>query len=189
MAGESTNVELLFSLLESGRDREARSLCEKLVGQGHTELAVYLGWMYEIGKECDQNPELAHKYYALGAATGDAISQYYLGRFLLRMNKVTEGIKWIESAASQEFPPSLYRLSIFYRQGIFVTKDVKRAEHLLRTAASLGHFFAKREMISSALRFRAGLIPAIAALPKLIVLLGDAFSAARKDPFDARFVT
>lgn len=186
---DSDEIERLRSLLRSSRDREARPLCEKLVEQGHPELAVHLGWMYETGRECVRDPDLARKYYQLSASSGDVMGQYYLGRFLLRSNEVKEGIRWLELSASEKYAPSLYRMGLLYRQGRFVPRDPQRARALLEAAASRGHFFARREIISSALRFHEGILPALMSVPRLVKLMLDALSVARRNPFDDRFIT
>ncbi len=75
------------------------------------------------------------------AQSGDAIAQYVLGDIIVRFANVlykNEGVIWLQEAAKAGVPNAMNDLAVIYAEGRLVTADQKRADELLRQAASLG---------------------------------------------------
>jgi uncharacterized protein len=75
------------------------------------------------------------------AQSGDAIAQYVLGDIIVRFANVlykSEGVIWLQEAAKAGVPNAMNDLAVIYAEGKLMSTDQKRADELLRQAASLG---------------------------------------------------
>ncbi|TRY73749.1 hypothetical protein TCAL_07757 [Tigriopus californicus] len=76
------------------------------------------------------------------AQAGDAESQHNLG-YVYEMGlggvavDLRQALDWYEAAASQDYPPSVYNVGVFYESGTIVPQDLNRAQILFQKAQAL----------------------------------------------------
>ncbi len=61
------------------------------------------------------------------------------GRELIKQNKISQGIGWLDKAASQGHPQASYELAALHEAGLGVKKDYQRAKHYYELAIKHGH--------------------------------------------------
>lgn len=105
-----------------------------------------IGIMIERGEHvvCDIGD--AETYYRLSAKSGSPFGMYLLGRLLFVSGHSygrNEGVLLIKKSAKLNFPPALYTLGTMYEHGEGVPQDKNAADHCFKSAADLGHVYAK----------------------------------------------
>lgn len=145
------------SLHETGKVSDALRELERLCAEDDAPSAVFLGWLCETGK-ADGPPDAvrAKAYYRLAADQGDAVGQYYLGRFLLQQGEMADAIKELQRGAEQEYSPALYSLGMLHASGRSIPRDEGEAFRCMTLAAGAGHPFAQRWLAVRALKGRSG---------------------------------
>lgn len=61
------------------------------------------------------------------------------GRGFIKQNQVTQGINWLDKAATQGHAHAAYELAALYEAGLGVKRDYKRAKHFYELAIKRGH--------------------------------------------------
>jgi len=84
---------------------------------------------------------------ANAAKSGDAQAQFQLARLAMRAGREDEFRHWIQQAASQNFPPALFRLGIWRLTQTINPEEIADAKDLVRRAADLGFMNAIRAMV------------------------------------------
>jgi len=110
----------------------------------------HLDSMYEYagilisGTECEKNVNQGIEYYRRAGFHGHISSKAYHGFYV--MNKassldfeIEEAIENLETAASQYHPIALDTLSVLYREGKHVSKDIDKSVEYLEKAAVAGY--------------------------------------------------
>lgn len=92
------------------------------------------------------------------ARQGDCRAQFQLALLCFRSNRIDEFRHWLQQAASQEFPPALYRLGIWRLSQTVNPVELDEAKNLVVRAADLGFLQAVRAMIAISAR-GVGVLP------------------------------
>lgn len=183
--GADPGSEAVYSLLREEKYESAFALANAQVLRGDESAVMYLGWMRERGAGCPRDENLAEKYYRQAAEAGSATAQFYLGRLLLRLSGDTEARNWFVKAAEQRYSPALYRLALLTRRDS--KGRTEEADNYLQQAASLGHYFARRDVLRQLIKSSSGL-RRLAGYWKFLSLIWSAVQAAYADEFDDRFL-
>ena len=90
-----------------------------------------------------QNPEAALS----AAKEGDPQAQFQLARAALEQGDEDEFRHWLQQAASQDFPPALFRLGIWRLTKTLTPEEISEAKNLVKQSAELGFMNAIRGMV------------------------------------------
>lgn len=123
--------------------REALRVLEQLWDKDFTSAAYHLGRAYRDGLGVLPDDEKAEEWFRRSATTGDARSQYVLGRLLQEQGRLREAVAWYERACESGSQYAQYSLGKMYLLGNGVPKDVSRAIQLLVSSANQGNQYAQ----------------------------------------------
>ena len=123
--------------------REAVKTLEQLWDKGFTSAAYHLGRAYRDGLGVLPDDEKAEEWFRRSATTGDARSQYVLGRLLQEQGRLSEAVAWYEHAYKSDSQYAQYSLGKMYLLGSGVPKDVSKAVRLLTSSANQGNQYAQ----------------------------------------------
>ncbi len=99
-----------------------------------------LAMMYEDGVGVEANPEIARTYLLKAAQGGDSVAAVMLGeRLLARDDKdaISEGLRWIYSAAKNAEPTAFAILARVYQEGLYGIKEDRKAAELFESLNQL----------------------------------------------------
>ena len=122
---------------------DAIAMLEKLWDEGYAVAAHQLGKCCRDGVGVQRDVEKAVEWFRRSAAHGNDCSEYALGKLLLELGKVAEGINHLARAAKQENQYAQYRLGKVYLTGEQTAKDVDAAISYLGRAAEHGNQYAQ----------------------------------------------
>ena len=123
--------------------REAVKVLERLWDKGFTSAAYHLGRAYWNGLGVLPDDEKAEEWFRRSATTGDARSQYVLGKLLQEQGRLCEAVEWYERACESRSQYAQYSLGKMYLLGNGVPKDVSKAIQLLMSSANQGNQYAQ----------------------------------------------
>lgn len=86
----------------------------------------------------NKNLKKAQALLLKSAETGNAKSQYYMGRMLLKKH-ADQAAEWFKKSADQGFPQSIANLGACYLQGTGVKEDKKKGLELIAKALDSGN--------------------------------------------------
>jgi len=75
----------------------------------------------------------------INAENGDKVAQLKLAKSYLAKTSVSQkrtGLKWLQKAAGQKYPPALFELAKIHEHGDIVPKDLEKAFNIYKTAAA-----------------------------------------------------
>lgn len=115
---------------------KAFEFMKSAAAHGHPDAIGGLGYFYSVGIVVAKDDKLATEYFRKGAELGSAKSQFNLGKMLLAVNQVDEGLAWMKKAADQSLPEAALAYgSILYFGDHGVTKNYDLAAPYFRIAA------------------------------------------------------
>jgi TPR repeat protein len=83
---------------------------------------------------------------------------FYLGRALTILEQHDEAIDWYRKAASQRYPPAVFRVGVSHLLGQGTLCDTSKAKDCFRQAAKAGHILAKGQLARLYLTGKSGLL-------------------------------
>ena len=118
---------------------------------GNAEALFNMGVFYTEGMGCDQDLELAAKYFHRAARRRHPEAQYAYADFLSNGYGVEQdfekAVKWFAAAAENGHVESMYRLGECYANGLGVAKDKDAAAKWYDAAVSKGHRGAAQKLV------------------------------------------
>lgn len=123
--------------------RDAVRVLEQLWDKGFTSAAYHLGRAYWNGLGVLPDDERAEEWFRRSATTGDARSQYVLGKLLQEQGRLSEAVAWYERACESGSQYAQYSLGKMYLLGNGVPKDAGKAIQLLTSSAKQGNQYAQ----------------------------------------------
>jgi tetratricopeptide (TPR) repeat protein len=145
-------LERAYEYLSKGNYADALSSFDLLARRGSLQANVYLGWMHQKGFGTRVDLKTAEGSYRVAASSGFVLGQYYLANLLRLSGNLSEALEWYEKAAAQRHSSASYWASVMYREGDGTSPDKTKSEKYLAVAASLGHYFAERDLARNRLR-------------------------------------
>lgn len=131
---EGLNAEALYKRALQALDTKdvttAALLLKKASDMGYADASCELGLLFSLTDKED-----GMKCHRLAAEQGSRISQFYMGTAACEETNYEEAAKWFQKSAEQGFFPSIFKLGLFYDQGVGVEKDYVKAAKLFRIAA------------------------------------------------------
>ncbi|OFW82823.1 MAG: hypothetical protein A2018_00250 [Alphaproteobacteria bacterium GWF2_58_20] len=115
----------------------------KAAEQDYAEAQYRYAVMMLEGQGPENDPALLSRYLLAAANVGITDAQFRLGQLLLKgmpgipMN-ATEGLRWLEAGAEQNYIPAIVELGIAYYQGHGTPPDFAKAHTLFTKAAEAG---------------------------------------------------
>src|SRR5689334_22773317 len=83
------------AVFRAGKIDEALSEMRRLADDGCAPAQVFLGWVYELGRDAPSDTDAAMRLYRAAARSDYRIGQYYFGMFLYRRGDVPGAVEWI----------------------------------------------------------------------------------------------
>ena len=182
----------------SAREQQAFEFCQKqdyesaypfllqAADERSSWAASFLGWMFEYGHYVEKNSEEALKYYLLASADGDPDALYRLGLLLVDMKRYLDAEKIFQTGMETG------HLGCQYNYGWLLFKSAENesnkslGERLVQDAASKGHLFAKRKLISIQLRQNRTILGQIKAALQIFALSFAVFREGARDQYSLR---
>lgn len=106
---------------------------------GYAPAINQLGEMTLAGLGIPANPEKAKELFFTAADKNLPAAQYNLAELYFAANNPSAGIKWLNRAVENKYPPAMYKLAEYLERGENITKDVDRATILLQEAVAAGY--------------------------------------------------
>lgn len=107
--------------MESGEYKDALDLYVRALKEGCTESAYNAANMFEYGRGCEVNDELAFSLYKHAAENGVMMAQHNLGAYYYNAKHVEKDIKkafeWYLKAANQGSAISQHNIGLMYYKG------------------------------------------------------------------------
>ena len=110
--------------------REAVQALEQLWDKDFTSAAYHLGRAYRDGLGVLPDDEKAEEWFRRSATTGDARSQYVLGRLLQERGRLSEAVAWYEHVRFHDM------------RHLFATLSLKNGVDVKTLSGALGHYSA-----------------------------------------------
>ncbi len=182
-------LESALLLKSNGMFDEALRALEPLCSSGQHALACWhLAEMYENGLGVEQDQLTARSLFEKAARSGDPWFRHSFGRYLERTNDRKAAFEVIEENAGLGFIPSVFRLGVYFENGVGTEKDVEKGRILILRAESEGHVFAARHRAGKRLRGEEGLLMRPIGLLRILYIALKTISIGRNDPWDPRLV-
>lgn len=100
---------------EMWADRAVQAGCKETV---ELSFCVHGAYIHADLRELAEDYETAFRFYYIDAVKGDAYAQYKVGKYYLEGKGVSEdkdkAIKWLETAADQDYDPARNKLAYYY---------------------------------------------------------------------------
>ena len=121
-------------------------LLRQAIELGDGEAAGKLAYCYEYGRGIAPDEKKAFELYKLGAQRRNAMSQFKYAEFLIlgrpegNEPDIQEALKWYQAAADAKNPQALFRMGVFYLDGMGpIEKDPKKAAEYFYASARMGY--------------------------------------------------
>lgn len=178
-----------IDLKTEGSFSGAQVAFDQLCNRGEMPLACWhYGEMLEKGMGMSIDQESARRLYAKAACLGDEWFKHSYARYLERQHDSADAFRAIEQLAMDGYPPSIFRLGVYYERGFGVEIDLPKSKALIDRAAALGHVYAQRHIVGKQLRGEEGFLGVFAGIAQLAKGLFRVVSIGSKDPWDPRLV-
>jgi TPR repeat protein len=145
--GSSFAARLVGDVLAAGGHEDAGArFYRRAAGAGDSGASAMLGWMYDVGKGVEKDPQRAVEWYRKGAERLDVIAMNNLGVCYFNGDGVptnlVEAADWFRKAAKRGFGPAKANLAALEKQrrksdGAILAPEVPRP---LVTAIEVGWF-------------------------------------------------
>ena len=130
-------------------------LLQRAVRLGDGEAAGKLAHCYEYGRGIPADEKKAFEFYKLGAVRGNPMSQFKYAEFLIlgrpegNEPDIQAALKWYESAAKARNPQAMFRMGVFYLDGMGpIGKDPQKAAKFFYDSAKMGYAQAQYNLAS-----------------------------------------
>lgn len=115
----------------------------RIAAEDNDDIALNnLGVIYRDGLVGKPNLTQAHKYFERSANLGQVLAMHNLSLSFLNINDAVarqEAFTWMEkSSNSREYPPSNFKLALFYLEGIGIDRNLPEANQLFLLAKDSG---------------------------------------------------
>jgi TPR repeat protein len=173
-------------LLDAGDYESAVPILQSMANQNSPYALLSLGWIYDSGKICNRDAELAALCYRRAAALGDSAGSFELGRLLYDEGKFVESREvFIEGGESGNIQ-CLAWYGYMMSKGEGGEKNIEESVAILRCAATKGQTFAKRVLYKIELDAANSLFSRVAIYGKILWLSVIAIKETLKDPYSDR---
>lgn len=172
-----------YGLLETNPGRAIGEL-ESLAENGSVLSMIYLGWVYQTGKNMDLKK--AESWLRRACDKGAKLAIYYLGHFYLKQREYEKAREIFMYGDSSDYTPATYCLAEMYVDGSGVNKQIEKARELLEKATALGHVFAKRSLAKLLMSGQFGFFNVFRGFFLLLGALKDGLVVGIKEPSSDR---
>jgi TPR repeat protein len=159
---------------------------ETLAYRGSVLSTLFVADAMRDGYTYEQDLPGAERWYEAAASSGWVRGLTGLATTHLLMGRREEAVKELEAAIENNYPPAMNTLAIIYFQGGGGIVDKSKALALWKKGASLGHFHAKRHLITQSLHGKFGFWRRLIATLQIISLISDYISIQRTNPYTDR---
>lgn len=144
-----------------------------LANEGNVQCQIYLGWLYSVGADgVSKNYDAAKHWLRKARDNNEVIAIYLMGTIDFNEKRYDEAIaKFIESGEAG-ISSGYYQLGKMYYFGFGVIQDRVKGIDFIMKASDEGHMFAKRLLVTSALKGELGLLKGlvqVAIFPLVII--------------------
>ena len=111
---------------------------KKAAAQADYQAQMYAAAAYLFGYGVQKNPDAARRYYIDAARAGNTLAQYTLAMEFLNSRDGGNrkmGLIWLNKAVDKGYTLAEYKLGTVYAAGTGVTRDLDKAQALLKKAA------------------------------------------------------
>lgn len=120
---------------KEGYEKEAIPYYEAAFELGNTTAAIQLGIEYEYGEMLEKNWDKALEYYNFALLSGDESANYNIACIYQKKDMHIEAIEYYRKAEEFGNLDAAIELGLYYAEGKYVEKDLKKSFELYKKAA------------------------------------------------------
>lgn len=120
---------------KDGYEKDGITYYEAAYELGDTTAAIQLGIEYEYGEFVEKNWDKALEYYNFALLSGDESANYNIARLYQKKDMHIEAIEYYRKAEEKGDLDATLELGLYYAEGKYVEKDLKKAFELYKKAA------------------------------------------------------